>query len=60
MEMPLAMTWAFSKFDHIFLTMRKENSKFIEDKYGVRLEGMQQRIEDFFPSVKEVCDDNYS
>ena len=54
------MTWAFPKFDCIFLTMRKENSKFIENKYRVRLEGMQQRTEDFFPSIKGVCDDNYS
>jgi len=60
MGVPLAMTWAFPKFNCIFLTMRKENLKFIEDKHGVRLEGIQQKIKDFFPSIEEVHDDNYS
>jgi len=40
MEVPLATTQAFPKFDHIFLTTRKENSKFIENKRGVRLKGI--------------------
>jgi len=40
MEVPLAMTQKFPKFNCIFLTMRKENLKFIENKYGVRLEEM--------------------
>jgi len=51
--MPLAMIWVFSKFDCIFLTMRKENSNFIEDKHGVRLEEIQQRIKDFFLAWKK-------
>jgi len=52
-EVLLAMTWAFPKFNCIFLTTRKENSKFIENKHGVRLEGMQQRIKDFFLAWRE-------
>ena len=47
------MIWVFPKFDCIFLTMRKENLKFIEDKHGVRLEEIQQRIKDFFLAWKE-------
>jgi len=41
MEVPLAMAQTFPKFNHIFLTTRKENLKFIEDKHKVRLEEMQ-------------------
>ena len=51
--MLLIMIWVFPKFDCIFLTMRKENLKFIEDKHGVRLEEIQQRIKDFFLAWKE-------
>ena len=51
--MLLIMIWVFPKFDCIFLTIRKENLKFIEDKHGVRLEEIQQRIKDFFLAWKE-------
>jgi len=47
------MIWAFPKFDCIFLTIRKENLKFIENKHGVRLEEIQQKIDDFFLAWKK-------